>query len=82
MVVHHFEKTLVADDERARFQINSISHEKLKDSTAVKLSLLLATYAIAAWLSRYLGREGSEFLSWWIGSSGGFANRPKAWACR
>ena len=70
MVVHHFGKTLVPDDEQSTFQANWRSHEKLKDSTAVKVTLLLATFAIAAWLSRYLGREGGEFLPWWVGNSG------------
>jgi hypothetical protein len=32
--------------------------------------LLLATYAIAVWLSEFLQPEGSEFLSWWKGGDG------------
>jgi hypothetical protein len=70
LVVHHFEKTLVADDEQARFQSNWSSHERLKDSIPVKVTLLLMTYAIAVWLSQYLSGAGGEFLSWWVGSSG------------
>src|SRR5262249_39209371 len=52
------------------FQSNWDSHERLKDSTLVKVTLLLATYAIAAWLSQYLSLTGGEFLSWWIGNGG------------
>ena len=40
LVVHHFGKTLVPDDEQSRFQANWKSHEDLKDSTAVKVTLL------------------------------------------
>jgi hypothetical protein len=81
LVVHHFGKTLVSDDEQSRFQANWRSHERLKNSPAVKVTLLLATYAIAAWLSRYTSREGSEFMSWWVGNSGvRFFSLAGAWA--
>ena len=70
LVVHHFGTTLVADEEQDRFQSNWRSHERLKDSVPVKVTLWLITYAITAWLSQYLSRGGGEFLPWFVGSSG------------
>jgi hypothetical protein len=70
LVAHHFETSLVADNEQARFQSQWRSHEKLKDSATVRVILLLLTFAIAAWLSGYLLPEGAEFLSWWKGGDG------------
>jgi hypothetical protein len=70
LVAHHFEITLIPDDEQSQFQANWNSHERLKDSTFVKVTLLLASYAIAALLSQYLGLTGGEFLSWWVGNGG------------
>jgi hypothetical protein len=70
LVAHHFETSLVADNERARFQSQWWSHEKLKDSTPVRVILLLLTFVIAAWLSEFLLPEGAEFLSWWKGGDG------------
>jgi hypothetical protein len=70
LVVHHFGKTLISDDEQSRFQANWRSHENLKDSIPIKVTLWLMAYAIAVWLSQYLSGAGGEFLSWWIGSSG------------
>jgi hypothetical protein len=70
LVAHHFETSLVADNELARFQSQWSSHEKLKDSTPVRVILLLLTFAIAAWLSEFLLPEGSEFLRWWKGGDG------------
>jgi hypothetical protein len=70
LVAHHFEISLVADNELAKFQSQWRSHEKLKDSTLVRVILLLLTFAIAVWLSEFLRPEGSEFLSWWKGGDG------------
>jgi hypothetical protein len=70
LVAHHFETSLVADNEQARFQSQWWSHEKLKNSTFVRVILLLLTLAISVWLSEFLRPEGSEFLSWWKGSDG------------
>jgi hypothetical protein len=70
LVAHHFEASLVAENEKARFESNWRSYEKLKDSTAIKVVLLLGSYAVAAWLSEYLSPEGTEFLSWWLGGGG------------
>jgi hypothetical protein len=67
-VAHHFEISLIADNEQSRFQSQWRSYETLKDSTAVRVMLLLVTYALAAWLSEFLRPEGSEFLNWWSGS--------------
>jgi len=62
--------SLVADSQQSRFQSQWTSYEKLKDSTAIKVILLLVTYALAAWLSEYLRPEGFEFLNWWKGGGG------------
>ena len=70
LVAHHFETTMVTDAEQSRYQSQWRSHEELKDSTAIKVILLLASYAVAAWLSEFLQPEGSEFLSWWRGGGG------------
>jgi hypothetical protein len=70
LVAQHFETSLVAGNEQSRFAANWRSYENLKDSAAIKVILLLVTYALAAWLSGYLRIEGSEFLNWWKGSGG------------
>ena len=70
LVAHHFEMSLVADNEQSRFQLQWRSYETLKDSTAVRVILALLTIALAAWLSDYLHPEGSEFLYWWKGGGG------------
>jgi hypothetical protein len=69
-VAHHFEISLIADNEQSRFQLKWRSYERLKDSTAVRVMLLLVTCALAAWLSEFLRPEGSEFLDWWRGGFG------------
>ncbi|MCU1249669.1 MAG: hypothetical protein JWQ49_2698 [Edaphobacter sp.] len=69
-VAHHFEISLIADNEQSRFQSKWRSYERLKDSTAVRVMLLLVTCALAAWLSEFLRPEGSEFLDWWRGGFG------------
>ncbi len=43
-VAHHFEISLIADNEQSRFQSQWRSYERLIDSTAVRVMLLLATY--------------------------------------
>lgn len=68
-VAHHFEISLVADDERPRFQSQWRSYERLIRSTGVRVILLLLTCALAAWLSEFLRPKGSEFLDWWRGDS-------------
>src|SRR5258705_9635920 len=69
-VAQHFEISLVADNEQSRFQSQWRSYERLKDATAVRVMLLLVTYALAAWLSEFLRPEGSEFLGWGRGGFG------------
>jgi hypothetical protein len=69
-VAQHFEITLIADNERSRFQSQWRSYERLRDSGAVRVMLLLVTYGLAAWLSGFLRPEGSEFLDWWRGGFG------------
>ena len=69
-VAHHFEISLVTDNEQSKFQSYWKSYERLKDSPAVRVLLLLVTYALAGWLSEYLRPEGSEFLLWWRGGFG------------
>ncbi len=70
LVAHHFEISAVADKEKTRFQSQWNSYEKLKDSVAARVMLLLLTYALAMWLGDFLSPEGSEFLSWWKGGGG------------
>ncbi|HEX3372771.1 MAG TPA: hypothetical protein VHS13_01105 [Edaphobacter sp.] len=70
LVAHHFERSLVADSQRSGFQWQWESYEKLKNAPAVKVILLLATYAVAVWLSGFLRPEGSEFVGWWKGGGG------------
>jgi hypothetical protein len=70
LVAHHFEATMVADDEKARFNSQWSSHETLKDSVILRVILILGSFAIAAWLSEYLHPEGSEFLDWSRGGGG------------
>jgi len=70
LVAHHFETTLVADDEKARFNSQWRSHETLKDAIIVRVIVILGCLALAAWLSEYLHPEGSEFLEWSRGAGG------------
>jgi hypothetical protein len=80
LVAHHFETTLIADNEQSKFYLRWRSYENLIDSTVVRVLLLLLTYALAAWLSEFLP-EGSEFPNWWIGNSGfRFFSFAGAWA--
>jgi hypothetical protein len=80
-VAHHFEISLVADNEQPRFHSQWRSYEKLKDSTAIRVILLLVTYALAGWLSEFLSPEGSEFLNWWKGGGGfRFLSLAGTWA--
>jgi hypothetical protein len=62
-VAHHFEIFPIPDNELSRFQSQWRSHERSKDSTAVRVMLMFVTYALAAWLSEFLRSEGSEFLT-------------------
>jgi hypothetical protein len=81
LVAHHFEMSLVADNEQSRFQSQWRSYETLKDSIIVRVLLALLTIAIAAWLSEYLHPEGSEFLHWWKGGGGfSFFSLAGTWA--
>jgi hypothetical protein len=70
LVAHHFEMSLVPDHQKSRLASFWASYERLKDSGAVKVILLLVTYGVAAWLSEFLRPEGSEFLAWWRGGGG------------
>jgi hypothetical protein len=70
LVAHHFETTMIADDEKARFNSQWRSHETLRDTIIVRVILILGSLALAAWLSEYLHPEGSEFLDWSRGSGG------------
>ena len=70
LVAHHFETTMVSDDEKARFDSQWRSHETLKDTLIVRVILILGSLALAAWLSEYLHPEGSEFLDWSRGVGG------------
>jgi hypothetical protein len=80
LVAHHFETTLIADNEQSKFYLRWRSYENLIDSTVVRVLLLLLTYALAAWLSEFLP-EGSAFMSWWVGHSGfRFFSFAGAWA--
>jgi hypothetical protein len=73
--------SLVGEDQKFRFESLWGSYEKLKDSAAVKVILLLVTYALAAWLSKFLRPEGSEFLTWWKGGGGfSFFSLAGTWA--
>ncbi len=53
LVAHHFETSLIADNEQSKFYLRWRSYENLIDSTAVRVLLLLLTYALAAWLSEF-----------------------------
>jgi hypothetical protein len=66
-VAHHFEISLVTDNEQSKFQSYWKSYERLIVSPTVRVLLLLLTYALTGWLSEYLRPEGSEFLLWWRG---------------
>jgi len=70
LVAHHFETTMVADDEKARFNSQWKSHETLRDTIIVRVILVLGILASAAWLSEYLHPEGEEFLDWSRGVGG------------
>ncbi len=70
LVAHHFEKFLIADNEKSSFESKWRSHENLMGSTLVRVILLLLTFALAGWLSDFLRPEGNEFLTWWRGSGG------------
>jgi hypothetical protein len=81
LVAHHFEMSIVGEDQKFRFESLWGSYERLKDSAAIKVILLLVTYALAAWLSKFLRPEGSEFLAWWKGGGGfSFFSLAGTWA--
>jgi hypothetical protein len=70
LVAHHFEATMIRDDEKARFNSLWRSHETLRDTIIVRAILILTSVALAAWMSEYLHPEGSEFLDWSRGGGG------------
>jgi hypothetical protein len=81
LVAHHFEMSLVGEHQKFRFESLWGAYERLKDSAAIKVILLLVTYALAAWLSKFLRPEGSEFLTWWKGGGGfSFFSLAGTWA--
>ena len=69
-VMHHFETFLIPDDQRTEFRQNWESCLKLQDSKLARLSIVLLTYAAAAWLGQYLSPGGAEFMEWWKGAGG------------
>ncbi len=70
LVAHHFEADLVPRNQWPEFQASWNSCERLRESKLAKASMVLLTYATAAFLSQYLSPSGSEFVSWWKGGLG------------
>ncbi len=70
LVAHHFETTMIRGDEQDKFNSRWKSHETLRDTIIVRAILILASVAMAAWLSDYLHPEGTEFLDWSRGGGG------------
>ena len=76
LVAHHFEKFLIADNEKSSFESKWRSHENLMGSTLVRVILLLLTFALAGWLSDFLVRREMSSWMWWRGSGGFRSRRP------
>jgi hypothetical protein len=70
LVAHRFEADLVPRNQRPEFQAAWNSCAKLRDSRLARASIVVLTYATAAFLSQYLSPTGTEFVSWWKGSGG------------
>jgi hypothetical protein len=70
LVVHHFETFLIPDDQQTKFRQNWESCLKFQDSKLARLTIVLLTYATAAWLGQYLSPGGAEFMKWWKGAGG------------
>jgi hypothetical protein len=70
LVAHQFEEDLVPANKRPEFLAAWASFERLHNSSLVRVSIVVLTYATAAFLSQYLSPTGSEFISWWKGSGG------------
>lgn len=52
------------------YKSNWSSFERLGNSTIIKITILLATYAFAIWMGEYLSPQGAELVEWWRGSGG------------
>ena len=70
LVSHHFETTMIRDEEKNRFDSHWRSHETLRDTIIIRAILILASVAVASCLSEYLHPEGQEFLDWSRGGGG------------
>jgi hypothetical protein len=70
LVANQFEKDLVPSEQWPEFQAQWASCVKLRNSVLVRISIVVLTYATAAFLTQYLDPNGSEFVAWWRGSGG------------
>ncbi len=68
-VEHHLEQ-FVKENQLPTFNAGWASFERLRNSTIVKVAILLLTYASAIWMGRNLSSEGVELVDWWRGSGG------------
>ena len=68
-VEHHLEQ-FVKQSQLPTFKAGWASFERVRNSTIVKVAILLLTYAFAIWMGRNLSSEGVELVDWWNGSGG------------
>jgi hypothetical protein len=68
-VVHHLEE-FVTEDQLSTFHASWASFESLGNSRIAQVTIVLLTYAFAAWLGQYVSPEGAEIVSWWRGGGG------------
>ncbi len=65
-VADHLEE-FVLESQSSAFEANWTSFERLRNSIAAKVVIVLLTYALAAGLAQYMSPEGAEFVAWWKG---------------
>jgi hypothetical protein len=68
--VEQYLEQFVQESQLSTFKASWASFNRVGNSTIVKVSVLLLTYAFAIWMGRNLSSEGVEIVDWWRGSGG------------
>jgi hypothetical protein len=68
--VEQYLEQFVQESQLSTFKASWASFNRVGNSTIVKVSILLLTYAFAIWMGRNLSSEGVEIVDWWRGSGG------------
>ena len=65
-VADHLEE-FVLESQLLDFHVNWTSFERLRNSTIVRVVIVLLTYALAVGMAEYVSPQGAEIVDWWKG---------------